>query len=234
MTALIYPNDKYKVKIVLDNGEKFIEYGVHKINENLYERITGLYFYYMKFDELILVSDIFKFKNLLSLTAACDNVNNLPNELANFIYLQTLSFTREREKDYRPLNSQISYYINNENMMMINYYHNIIIPEHVKNLNYTLSENICNIFFDQVSFLQNLPNTLDFLQVKIYHECIIVKYQIFNNLPVSLKKLIIVLDDADDGVFPHVLNDKNILIKYGKYIKIPFDCELIIKYNNIH
>ena len=87
------------------------------------------------------------------------------------------------------------------------------------------------LFYDQVIFLKNLPNTLNFLQVKIYHDSLIHS-DIFSNLPMSLKKFILVLDETDGRISDDTFTSESILMKYGTNIKIPFDCQFIVKYCN--
>jgi len=147
MSTLSSDDNLYKAKIKLDNGEIMEDYDIRTISENLHEKVVGLNFDHATFKQL-LSTHISKFKNLLYLSTIPDNgkISPICKDIANFIHLQTFAFYRGSFS--RSHENIIAHYEIGDNFMMINCAGNFVIPEHIKNLNYTFSENIINTFYD--------------------------------------------------------------------------------------
>lgn len=191
---------------------------------------------YEKISDNAHLDKIFKFKNLkfLGLLINKNMEKTLCNSLSIFQKLHkfNISFYRENdvsdEDDINYINSFVklseNFMYNNQNLIIehLEYcpgfdncdycnfkqnFHNVLVYNSITNIN------ILNIDAHSYFLLDNLPHTVEKLQINIKEKYLYVK---LNNLPPSLKELIIVHKNMNN-------NDKNNVISN---IKLPFQCSI--------
>jgi hypothetical protein len=173
---------------------------------------------------------IFKFKNIeyLRLLIGKNMKEKLCDKMAMFQKLHTclVEFyneddTIEREiviSNLSSVDKNLMYFEHNLTILNFNYlFDNYNFKNNFENIliNFSITNiNIFNIDFHSYFLLDNLPNTVEKLQINVYMGHLHIK---LNNLPYSLKELVIIHKIKFD------IEDKNIIISN---VKLPFGCKI--------
>lgn len=156
--------------------------------------------------EILNFPHFYEMKNIINIEIS-SNIK-LPNKFAEFIYLRDVWFEQKQNgRSVKPKDVLI-----NNNKMFVNIMtKDINIPDNIRYLTISLIES------DSIYKLDNLSHELEYLQIRIDEENLVVseenKYMMLRNLPQSLKRFNLILEGKKDE-FEYVLSN----------IKIPYNC----------